>query len=447
MEILLEFLLSLCYQLPVSWWRYSTFSIHLRFSVKKTVVIFCLVFLSLNMIAAFSGMYDNFTLACRFRAIMTVIMVTLSLYLIKDHAGKQIFVAAFYINALFMLTSFCLLAELLMYKNETMDHVLFKLVSFALLLLLFTPLFFKYVNAPLKSILFKCDSRTWSIVWIPAILQCFLAFVITIPVRSIENISLASPVLRFMISLCGFVFHSGIIYLVRANMETTREMCELEAERQQLVIQRYQYEKIQEEMDNSRRFRHDFRHHISLMQSILQDNSFNDYEKLRSLSAYLDEYAGSLPELEEIYYCENHVINLLLNYYASRCKEAAVQMDIHVYTEGFIPIEDTDLCTIIGNIILNAMEAASQAETHDHRIAVTLAQKNHSLYFVVENGFSGELLYTSNENMYLSTKHAGEGLGLASVIRIAERYGGSCEFGCSPDNDQIFCSRVFFLNL
>lgn len=445
MEIFLELLLSLAYQIPVTWWRYSSFSIRLRFSVKKTVFILSLVFLSLNMIAIFSGMYNNFTMACRFRTIMALFMIALSLYLIKDHAGKQIFIVAFYINGLFMLTSLCLLAELLIYQDETINHVLFKLISFSLLMVLFTPLFLKYVHTPLKSILFDCNTKIWNVVWFPALFQCILALVTTIPIWNIENISFSSPILRFFISLCGFIFHSSIIYLIRANMEITKEACELETAKQQLVIQQYQYEKIQDEMETSRRFRHDFKHHAALINSLLEDTTCTDQEKLRRLSSYCEEYFGSLPGFEEVSYCENYALNLLLNYYVSKCKKSDVQMNIHLNIEKSIPIEDTDLCTIIGNILLNAWEAASHAEKSVRNIDVTITQKNNSVYIVVENGFTGELLPTSHENSYLSTKHDGDGLGLASIISIAKRYGGTCEFGKSPVNDHIFCSKVFFL--
>lgn len=445
MDIILEFLLSLAYQIPVTCWRYSSFSSRFRFSVKKTVFILSSAFLFMNLIAIFTGMYNNFTLACRFRTVMALFMVILSLYLIKDHAGKQIFIVAFYINALFMLTSFCLLAELLIYQDESTPHILFKLISFSLLMLLFTPLFLKYVHIPLKSILFDCDMKIWNIVWFPALFQCILALVITIPIRNIENISLSTPILRFFISLCGFIFHASIIYLIQTNMETTREACELEAAKQQLVIQQYQYEKIQEEMETSRRFRHDFKHHAAFINSLLEDTSCNNQEKLRRLSSYCEEYFGSLPGFEEVSYCENYALNLLLNYYVSKCKKSDVQMNINLNIEKSIPIEDTDLCTIIGNILLNAWEAASHAEKSVRNIDVTITQKNNSVYIVVENGFTGELLPTSHENSYLSTKHDGDGLGLASIISIAKRYGGTCEFGKSTANDHIFCSKVFFL--
>lgn len=445
METLLELLLSLAYQIPVTCWRYSAFASRLRFSVRKTAAILISVFFSLNALGIFLGKYENFMLACRYRTFMSLVMIALSLYLIKDHPGKQIFIVAFYINGLFMLTSFCLLAELIIYEDETINHVLFKLLSFSVMMLLLAPVFLKYIHNPLKTILFDCDMKIWNVVWFPALFQCVLALVTTIPIWNIEHISFSSPILRFFISLCGFIFHSSIIYLIKTNMESTRETCELETAKQQLVVQQYQYDKIREEMENSRHFRHDFKHHTAMINAIIEDSQASEHEKLARLSAYCKEYFGSLPGFEEIVYCDNYALNLLLNYYHSKCKESHVEMNIHAHIECMIPIDDPDLCTIVGNILLNAWEAASHADDVVRKIDATISQKNNSLLIVVENGFPGELLPASHENSYLSTKHEGDGLGLPSIISIAKRYGGTCEFGKSASNDHIFCSRIFFL--
>lgn len=125
-------------------------------------------------------------------------------------------------------------------------------------------------------------------------------------------------------------------------------------------------------------------------------------------------------------YCEKPVLNAILNEKGLWAKKHEIKFD--VYVEPGIHLEkvtDSDLITILGNLLDNALRAASSCE-HDKSVKIRIFMQNEGNFCVIKiiNMFTGKLCRT--EERFLTTKEDNgmHGIGLKSVESTAKKYDG-----------------------
>lgn len=201
-----------------------------------------------------------------------------------------------------------------------------------------------------------------------------------------------------------------------------------------LELQESQFESQQEYMESFSRTRHDFRQNILTMKNLYHEG---DYSRL---GEYIDEYYDSLPSPETRQYCPNGALNALLNFYAGKAKENDIRASFRIDIPRKLSVSDVDLCTIIGNILENAVTASLDLPESDRMLSLSGLVQNNRLYIVATNAFNGITRQRNGE--YLSMRHSGNGIGLKSVRTSAEKYHGKAEFSHSGKE---FHSNVLLL--
>ena len=90
---------------------------------------------------------------------------------------------------------------------------------------------------------------------------------------------------------------------------------------------------------------------------------------------------------------------------------------------------------------LEILDACNAQSGEDKKIIVRAKTDDHSLCVTIDNTFSGSL-DIDQEGHFVSSKHEGLGLGTESIKRIAERYGGVCQF--EANNGMFYASVMCF---
>lgn len=215
-------------------------------------------------------------------------------------------------------------------------------------------------------------------------------------------------ILWLLMQVLFYFIATGI--LAHARMEERNRMLEMQ-ESQFASQQRY--------MKDMEKQRHDFRHSIRTLSELYEDG---DHE---ALGEYLHQYVEAMPKSEVTDYCANTAVNALLNYYVHLAQQSQIDFKLQVRLPETIPVSDVDLCSMLGNILNNAVTACRKAE--EKRIRLTLMTEDASqLYIVAVNTFNGTV--RQKDGAYLSTDRKGSGIGLSSVISTAESYGGVAQF-------------------
>ncbi len=189
-------------------------------------------------------------------------------------------------------------------------------------------------------------------------------------------------------------------------------------------MQEYQYQAQKRYMEETEKLRHDFRQTIHTLQGLTASQDW------KALDDYLCEYSKHLPTKEITRWCANLAVNALLNYYAYIAEQNGIQLNWKIELPGQTRIPETELCSLLGNILENALSGCLTAPMGERYHCLTITRKKElSLYIVSINSFDGRI--RQKEGRYLSTKKNGSGIGLSSIAMTAEKYGGMASFSHS----------------
>ena len=225
------------------------------------------------------------------------------------------------------------------------------------------------------------------------------------------------------------MFFSVVFYFMVTDME---RYIHLDNRNRMLEVQENLFIRTQNYLDETSRIRHDFKQTIYTLKSLA------DNRDLDTINEYLDAYIEALPAKGITVFCKNHPLNALLNYYSSLAHQEDTDFKVSVDLTEDTTVSDVDLCSIVGNLVDNAITAGEKLDANERHIKLIISQNHNShLYIIQENRFNG-ITKTIN-GQYLSTKKMGSGIGLSSIAFIAERYGGTARF---HNDDKLFYSEV-----
>lgn len=154
-----------------------------------------------------------------------------------------------------------------------------------------------------------------------------------------------------------------------------------------------------------------------------------------------DEVESSLRILEEetkTAYCANKTANAVLLLKAAECRRQEVAFGFEGEVPAGLSIDETHLCSVLANLLDNALNAARQAGAEEGRVRAACVVKGAYLVVEVANTCAAD----SREHARGSqTAAAGalreHGWGLQIVSELAERYEGRFSLGQSASGEMV----------
>ena len=192
--------------------------------------------------------------------------------------------------------------------------------------------------------------------------------------------------------------------------------------------QRFYYEEVNRRYQETRQMWHDFHNHLLAIQAL---NESGDYEGanqyVREVSEQIDR--NLLPVKTGV----NPVDVLLFK----KNQAAAQQQTPITFMVNCHLAESTirayDLCSILGNLLDNALEATIDVPGEKRKIGLLIKKQNEMLFISCKNTFGGERSNIGGEYQTTKKDKGQHGLGLSSVRRISKKYHGVVEAGTEDD--------------
>lgn len=213
---------------------------------------------------------------------------------------------------------------------------------------------------------------------------------------------------------------------VRRQAETARE----------LAVYQMQYKQLSRVMEETRRLRHDLRHHLNAL------GALNAQGKQEEIGDYLKQYGTVYDRLGEQKFSGNPVVDSVLEYYLTQAGEEGIPVEYGVSLGRVSGVDAMDMTVLLGNCLENALEALRLLPAQERRLSIEMMPVKSLLLLRIQNtcaesGDSGE--FAEWEAFPSRKRNGGNGEGLRSVSAIAEKYGGVAQF---QRKDGVFTARV-----
>ncbi len=217
----------------------------------------------------------------------------------------------------------------------------------------------------------------------------------------------------------------GILFLFEYVGSLAQKNIDAQAELQRTKWENAQFKHVSDTYQALRSWKHDFKNHLALIQTYLTEN------KTEELKQYIAEITEETGPFMHLYYTGHSVIDAILSNKLFIASSMGIRIKSNVVLPEKLNITDSQLCSILSNLLDNAIEA--QKDVSDPFIHISIQQERGMLYIKIENSSKGYYRYKNNQ--LVSVKDSSDhGIGLQQVRRIVENLHGIISIDPKPAN-------------
>ena len=218
-------------------------------------------------------------------------------------------------------------------------------------------------------------------------------------------------------NLCCVVFANlYLFYALKVEDEKNSMEFQIAMMKQQESMQFEHYERQREKYGKSIEILHDVSKHIRSIEELYRAGVTD------KAMEYTRQIGGILKPLVPEEYSDNPMLNILLADRKQAAESMGIRFVVKVESTGLGFIEPVDVTTLFGNLLENAMQAASKC-SGERYIKVHIRNYNEMLSIRIENSVEKEVRIKNGRPV--STEGKGTGIGCLNVQRCVEKYGGS----------------------
>lgn len=178
--------------------------------------------------------------------------------------------------------------------------------------------------------------------------------------------------------------------------------------------------------------RHDFRHKMRTIAALAEKSD------LAAINQAITEYTKALPEPAPDYYCDHKILDAVLAFYLGSAKRKGIRVTTKLLFPESLPVNETDLATVLANALENAIQACERIEMPRRYIEVKSI--THPKFMLqVRNSFDG-LIAFDEDGIPLTTRK-GHGFGTRSIAAFCKQTNAFYEFGAEENE---FTLRLVF---
>ena len=190
-----------------------------------------------------------------------------------------------------------------------------------------------------------------------------------------------------------------------------------------IKLQEEHFEEIQQRDESMRRFRHDVNAHIIALRELCVA------EDKIALKEYLDDMVehSAIYKVEE--YTANKTLDAVIRQLVFEAENKAIEIKIQGCYLRLTGVSIFDLCSIIYNLMKNAIEACEKInDMNERNIEMKLAQYNNKIFVKITNKINEIILIENNSLKTSKEDKRNHGLGSGNVENAVKKYNGNIEY-------------------
>lgn len=239
----------------------------------------------------------------------------------------------------------------------------------------------------------------------------------------------ASGISLLLVVILGLI--SMLIVLKNRDIKKENEILVM---REQLIEEYYRNES--RTLENNSKMVHDMKQHLVILKEYEQSGN------IQGLHDYLEEISGQFERTKSVCWTGIKILDIILNQKKAYAEKQGIEVQIQIKSVDSIPLKESEICSLFGNLLDNALEACQRIEEKKW-IYVSIEQQNQMLFISIRNSIQEEP--TRKGRAFVSTKSQDElhGYGIKSVRSIVKRNGGMIQYRIT---DKQVCVDISFFD-
>lgn len=328
----------------------------------------------------------------------------LILLITNDKISQTVFNFWLWINVYGIISNFSAFIDDYTFKNEIMLTFL-RLAMF----LGYFVIYNRFLKKMHRRIMDKLDVNWWIFSFIPMFFT-LLIYIINLYFKDFYGYTRNYPIL-LVVHILMLLVYILMFYTFKTVSESMEKQNFAQSMKEQVALQKKQYEFYRQKAETERIFRHDARHRADILLNYLEIGSV---DKAKALIKKELDYIQKNTELR---FCSNTIVNAVLSEYFLKAKRSGIEFSAQIQMPQNLACDETEFCVMLSNFIENSLDAAKSY------ISVTIKPLNKQLSLNIKNDFDGEIKKDS-DGEYVTTKPTGSGFGIKSANAILKLNGG-----------------------
>ena len=239
-----------------------------------------------------------------------------------------------------------------------------------------------------------------------------------------------------MVAELGLILINIICFFMMSILNNSHKAAEeLSILKQQDEIRKQYAENVKYRYEEIRRIRHDMKQSYTVLETLLSEN------RTEEAIDYIRSGRSAIAQTEVLVDVGNDFVNSILNSKLSTAKQLGIEV-ICSSVKDISGIEAVDLCTLLGNMLDNAIEAAQQCPPEKSLIEVKITSSEGKLVIQVTNSIKCSVLNENSELKSTKQNPSEHGFGVKSIRLIAQKYFGSAKY--FEEDNTLSCRVILY---
>lgn len=227
---------------------------------------------------------------------------------------------------------------------------------------------------------------------------------------------LISAVLLLLMNLIVFWVYDSNQKFMRDYLSARENLKEQQAET-------VYYRKLAEQTENQKILIHDIKNHLQTIAGLSENAGKSE------IGDYLQQLLEMPAMKPSVTYCSHPVLNVILGQYRETCEQKGIKFGVDVRKDSIDYMTVDDLTALFGNLLKNAVEAATGAPEAYIDVTVNYNYEVRRTFISVENSVLHPPVFDGDGKL-VSQKEDGKlhGVGIKSIQRVADHYRGNVSY-------------------